>query len=155
MNEELFESLKNKRAKALYEMLVMVIPCDKKNDGELYCICRDSAYRDHADALNYIYNHKLKKWYGKKLESRERNVYEHIIDNLGNILFLNTGKGYKLGGILYLPLNPTSKQLSELSYFESGLNVFELTVIFGDSEIKCMPGEFSLNKFYKENEKTK
>ena len=31
MNEELIESLKNNRAKALYEMLVMVIACDKKN----------------------------------------------------------------------------------------------------------------------------
>lgn len=155
MNEELIESLKNNRAKALYEMLVMVIACDKKNDGELYCVCRDSSYKDHADALNYIYNTKIKKWYGKKLESRERNVYENIIENAGNILFLNTGKGYKLGGILYLPTNITDKQLNELKYFEEGLKYFQLRVIHGDDEFVCMPNEFNIDNIYKTKEKTR
>ena len=77
--------------KYLDEMFAFVI-----TEKDIFYAFQNSDYkfRDHCEALEYLYNEKINKgFFKKKIHSREKKLYTMIIANSNNILFLNETKG--------------------------------------------------------------
>ena len=76
--------------KYLDEMFAFVI-----TEKDIFYAFQNSDYkfRDHCEALEYLYNEKINKgFFKKKIHSREKKLYTMIIANSNNILFLNDFK---------------------------------------------------------------
>ena len=88
--------------KYLDEMFAFVI-----TEKDIFYAFQNSDYkfRDHCEALEYLYNEKINKgFFKKKIHSREKKLYTMIIANSNNILFLNETKGGDVyRAFLYIP----------------------------------------------------
>ena len=114
--------------KYLDEMFAFVI-----TEKDIFYAFQNSDYmfRDHCEALEYLYNEKINKgFFKKKIHSREKKLYTMIIANSNNILFLNeTTGGDTYRAFLYIPEYITESQYNNLKYYSEALSKFELIIV--------------------------
>lgn len=94
------------------DMLVYIID----SEGKCYSIFYNEKFRYHVDALNYIYNIYIKKWYKKEKISRQLSYYFDLLKDY--VIILSNGKGEDIAATVIIPDNFTYKQYKKLEYFE-------------------------------------
>ena len=140
--------------KYLDEMFAFVI-----TEKDIFYAFQNSDYkfRDHCEALEYLYNEKINKgFFKKKIYSREKKLYTMIIANSNNILFLNETKGGDIyRAFLYIPEYISESQYNNLKYYSDALSKFELIIVYDNNKQDIVNNHFDIDKYCKVNNNVK
>ena len=140
--------------KYLDEMFAFVI-----TEKDIFYAFQNSDYkfRDHCEALEYLYNEKINKgFFKKKIHSREKKLYTMIISNSNNILFLNETKdGDIYRAFLYIPEYISESQYNNLKYYSDALSKFELIIVYDNNKQDIVNNHFDIDKYCKVNNNVK
>ena len=140
--------------KYLDEMFAFVI-----TEKDIFYAFQNSDYkfRDHCEALEYLYNEKINKgFFKKKIHSREKKLYTMIIANSNNILFLNETKcGDIYTAFLYIPEYISESQYNNLKYYSDALSKFELIIVYDNNKQDIVNNHFDIDKYCKVNNNVK
>lgn len=140
--------------KYLDEMFAFVI-----TEKDIFYAFQNSDYkfRDHCEALEYLYNEKINKgFFKKKIHSREKKLYTMIIKNSNNILFLNETKGGDVyRAFLYIPEYISESQYNNLKYYSDALSKFELIIVYDNNKQDIVNNHFDIDKYCKINNNVK
>ena len=140
--------------KYLDEMFAFVI-----TEKDIFYAFQNSDYkfRDHCEALEYLYNEKINKgFFKKKIHSREKKLYTMIIANSNNILFLNETKGGDIyRAFLYIPEYISESQYNNLKYYSDALYKFELIIVYDNNKQDIVNNHFDIDKYCKVNNNVK
>lgn len=134
--------------KYLDEMFAFVI-----TEKDIFYAFQNSDYkfRDHCEALEYLYNEKINKgFFKKKIHSREKKLYTMIIKNSNNILFLNETKGGDVyRAFLYIPEYISESQYNNLKYYSDALSKFKLIIVYDNNKQDIVNNHFDIDKYCK------
>ena len=140
--------------KYLDEMFAFVI-----TEKDIFYAFQNSDYkfRDHCEALEYLYNEKINKgFFKKKIHSREKKLYTMIIANSNNILFLNETKGGDIDrAFLFIPEYISESQYNNLKYYSDALSKFELIIVYDNNKQDIVNNHFDIDKYCKVNNNVK